>query len=161
MKHNKSSLFLMEMIICILFFSISAAVCVQFFVRSHTMSQSSIEENHAVIALESIAECFYVDYGDLNQIAANYYSGYSIVADNSLYIFYDEKFDLVSVDSSLSPDSVKCAYKAILSIDETLHDDLINASVVYIKSNDDSDQKTAPIFSLDLAVNNPNRISSK
>ena len=35
---NPSSLFLLELIFAILFFSVASAVCVQVFVKSHTLS---------------------------------------------------------------------------------------------------------------------------
>ena len=36
---KRSSLFLLELIIAILFFCLASAVCVRFFVRSHVMEQ--------------------------------------------------------------------------------------------------------------------------
>ncbi len=55
-SNSKASLFLMELIMSILFFSLSAAVCVQLFVKSHALSQQSLKLNYAVIASESLAE---------------------------------------------------------------------------------------------------------
>ena len=40
-RAQSSSLFLMELILAILFFSITSAVCVQFFVKSHLLSRES------------------------------------------------------------------------------------------------------------------------
>ncbi|MDO4176124.1 MAG: hypothetical protein Q4D99_01435 [Bacillota bacterium] len=55
-RARSSSLFLLELIIAILFFSIASAVCVQFFVKSHSMSQESQDMNFAVSECSSIAE---------------------------------------------------------------------------------------------------------
>ena len=55
-RARSSSLFLLELIIAILFFSIASAVCVQFFVKSHSMSQDSQDLNFAVSECSSIAE---------------------------------------------------------------------------------------------------------
>ncbi|MCQ2546288.1 MAG: hypothetical protein MJ161_01915 [Clostridia bacterium] len=55
-RARSSSLFLLELIIAILFFSIASAVCVQFFVKSHSMSQASQDLNFAVSECISIAE---------------------------------------------------------------------------------------------------------
>ncbi len=45
MKHRNraqsSSLFLLELILAILFFSLASAVCVQFFVKSHLLSRDA------------------------------------------------------------------------------------------------------------------------
>ncbi|MDD3218560.1 MAG: hypothetical protein PHC41_05945 [Lachnospiraceae bacterium] len=59
MKHyqrSKSSLFLIELILCILIFSIASAICIQVFVKAHTRSRDSVNLNHAVEEAESIAE---------------------------------------------------------------------------------------------------------
>lgn len=55
-RPQASSLFLMELILAILFFSIASAVCVQFFVKSHLLSQRSQELSHAVNECSTIAE---------------------------------------------------------------------------------------------------------
>ncbi len=55
-KARSSSLFLMELILAILFFSVASAVCVQIFVKSHMMSKDSSALNHAVNECTSMAE---------------------------------------------------------------------------------------------------------
>lgn len=55
-RPRSSSLFLMELILAILFFSIASAVCVQFFVKSHLLSQDSNTLNHAANECASVAE---------------------------------------------------------------------------------------------------------
>lgn len=55
-RPRSSSLFLMELILAILFFSIASAVCVQFFVKSHLLSRDSNALNHAVNECANIAE---------------------------------------------------------------------------------------------------------
>lgn len=57
-KHNysKSELFLMEFIVVILFFSLSAAICISAFVKANNISEESKKLNHAVILAQSTAE---------------------------------------------------------------------------------------------------------
>lgn len=55
-RPQSSSLFLMELILAILFFSIASAVCVQFFVKSHLLSRHSQELSQAVNECSAIAE---------------------------------------------------------------------------------------------------------
>lgn len=55
-RARASSLFLMELIIAILFFSVASAVCVQFFVKSHLLSNDSNALNHAVNECTGVAE---------------------------------------------------------------------------------------------------------
>lgn len=57
-RPRSSSLFLMELILAILFFSIASAVCVQFFVKSHLLSRESRVLSQAVNECSNIAEVF-------------------------------------------------------------------------------------------------------
>ena len=57
-SHNKSSLVLMDMIIAILFFSVSAGVCVQLFLRSRQIDQDSTDLIHATDLSRNIAEVY-------------------------------------------------------------------------------------------------------
>ena len=53
---KSSSIFLLELILAIAFFSIASAVCVQIFVKSHLLSKSAQSLNFAVSESSSIAE---------------------------------------------------------------------------------------------------------
>lgn len=66
MKHSKSSLFLMELIVSILFFSLASAICIQLFVRSHSISAETINLNNAITQAQNLAECWYAAGGDLH-----------------------------------------------------------------------------------------------
>lgn len=55
-RARSSSLFLMELILAIFFFSAASAVCVQFFVKSHLLSRDSNALNQAVNKCAGIAE---------------------------------------------------------------------------------------------------------
>ncbi len=65
---SKSGIFLMELILSILFFSIAAAVCVKLFVTAHRLSDQSVNLNHAVSMAESIAEAFYGCNGNVGEL---------------------------------------------------------------------------------------------
>lgn len=65
---SKSGIFLMELILSILFFSIAAAVCVKLFVTAHRLSDQSVNLNHAVSMAESIAEAFYGCNGNAGEL---------------------------------------------------------------------------------------------
>lgn len=65
MKHSKSALILMELIIAILFFSLSSSVCIQLFVKSHLLSKQTTDENHAIIQAQNLAESFLASDGDM------------------------------------------------------------------------------------------------
>lgn len=55
-RARSSSLFLMELILAILFFSVASAVCVQFFVKSHLLNLDSNALTHAVNECSGVAE---------------------------------------------------------------------------------------------------------
>ncbi len=89
---SKASLFLMELIMSILFFSLAAALCVRLFVKSHVLSDSSVILNHAVVECESAAEYFYGNNGyvlfeDQSQTPEK---------DYSISVSYDKDFNPIS-----------------------------------------------------------------
>lgn len=55
-RAQSSTLFLLELILAILFFSLASAVCVQFFVKSRLLSRGAQNLNHAVNECSGIAE---------------------------------------------------------------------------------------------------------
>ncbi len=58
-KSNKhSSLFLMELIIAILMFSLCAAVCINIFIRAHSIKNNSYDLTMAVMHTSNMAEIF-------------------------------------------------------------------------------------------------------
>ena len=61
MNSSKSSLFLMELILSILFFSLASAVCVQLFVKSHLINRQSTDMTNAVNLSQDVAEIYTTD----------------------------------------------------------------------------------------------------
>ena len=55
-RHNTSSLFLLELILAVLFFSVASALCIQIFTKAHLMSQDARDLNFAVNEVSSMAE---------------------------------------------------------------------------------------------------------
>ena len=56
MKHSRSSLFLMELLISLLFFSLASAVCIRLFAKSHLISRDTINQNNAIVQAQHLAE---------------------------------------------------------------------------------------------------------
>lgn len=54
--NNTSSLFLLELILAVLFFSVASALCIQIFTKAHLMSQDARDLNFAVNEISSMAE---------------------------------------------------------------------------------------------------------
>lgn len=57
-RPRSSSLFLMELILAILFFSVAGAVCVQLFIKAHLLSRDSVVLTRAVNVCTNAAEQF-------------------------------------------------------------------------------------------------------
>lgn len=104
--HSKTSLFLMELIISIMFFSVSGAICIELFVKAHTLSEESVELNNSVLWTQNIAEVFQGCYGNLHSIA-DFFTDSSVVLvsyeDNpevgTLVMYFDENWKLINFPS--------------------------------------------------------------
>lgn len=99
MKSNssKTGLFLMELIIAVLFFSLAGAVCVRLFVQSYQISNQSVLLNHSVLWAQNTAEVFYGCDGDVEQMAA-LLGGGCIYGENEdgrqwLILSFDDEFN--------------------------------------------------------------------
>ena len=73
--NNTSSLFLLELILAVLFFSVASALCIQIFTKAHLMSQDARDLNFVVNEVSSMAE--QMSDGTLQDAAAYYDSGYA------------------------------------------------------------------------------------
>lgn len=67
---NKPRLFLLELLVNLLFFSVCCAVCLALFGRSSALSRESAALSRATFAAESAAESWKAENGDLDAVAA-------------------------------------------------------------------------------------------
>ncbi|MBR4720002.1 MAG: hypothetical protein IKP31_07160 [Lachnospiraceae bacterium] len=96
---SRTSLFLMEMIVTVLFFSLASAVCVQCFVNAHVIGRETQELNHAVALATGYAEVMRGTDGDIDSIIAIYPE--AVKGDDSFFeVFYDENFIPCDSDSA-------------------------------------------------------------
>lgn len=99
MKHSRSSLFLMEMIIAILFFSLASAVCIQLFAKSHLLSTQTVNKNHAVIWAQNLAESYLASEGDLGTMHDLFTSSQQTEED-TMTLYFDSQWNLCSPGDS-------------------------------------------------------------
>lgn len=85
MKPSKSSLFLMELIISILFFSLASAVCIQLFVKAHVLNNRTQEHNQIVVWSQNLAELWRAYDGDNISISNQLRTDYAC-EDSSVYL---------------------------------------------------------------------------
>lgn len=93
-RANASNLFLLELILAILFFSIASAVCVQIFVKSHLLSQNARELNMSVTEVSNIAELINASDNSSSAVSLiqSEYPDSVISGESNIYIFYDKDF---------------------------------------------------------------------
>lgn len=95
MKNSKNSVFLMELILVILIFSLASTVCVQIFVKACSISKETETLNNSVSICSSAAELFYGYKGSLSSIQNEIDSHNYSVADNGMIKFYyNDKYKL-------------------------------------------------------------------
>ena len=120
-RNAGTSLFLMEMIIIVLFFSISSAVCVQAFVNSHLIDKKTQELNHAVYKSQSLAEVMRGTDGTLQSLLSMYPEAEE--KENGLSLYFNSDF----IACSPSDPDISYLLDAELSTEGTL--ELIRISV--------------------------------
>lgn len=133
---RKSSLFLLELIIAILFFALAAAVCVRLFGVSYTLTKQSEYRNTAVLQAQSIAEIYRNDDGNVDSIVA--WTGATMTADG-VYICY------LDADGNFSGDNSESSYEVIMTVTA---DALAQLTVEILPPYEDNDA----IFTLSTAI---------
>lgn len=96
---KRSSLFLMELIIAILFFCLSSAVCVRFFVKSHLIEKETEALNHAVNYASSVAEIIRSS-DDLPAGLKDQFPDGSFRNEESFLIFFDSEWKTCHEDDA-------------------------------------------------------------
>ncbi len=101
MKNRNSSgtgLFLMELILAILLFAVSATICIQLFVSSHIISQNSTDLNHSIFWAQNIAETFYACSGSGKEMSLLFeHCSYDTDAGNeTLTLLFDKDFHILA-----------------------------------------------------------------
>jgi Tfp pilus assembly protein PilV len=88
--HSGSSIFLMEIIINILLFSVLLTTSLQLIMKAHTLTQDTSRLHRASTVCANIAECFESGDGTLDSIHEFYPQGSS--TGDHLIIYLDEDF---------------------------------------------------------------------
>lgn len=135
-RARSSSLFLMELILAILFFSITSAVCVQFFVKSHLLSQDSQILTQAVNECSAAAEiCSTSDSSEeaIDMLGRLYPDAQEDTQNNSITIYYTGDFNQCGADSGF--------YTMKVSLSEK--DTMLNADISF--------EDEEPVYSLNTS----------
>lgn len=100
MKHSKAALFLMELILALLFFALASTVCIRLFTKAHALSRQTVNENHAVIHAQNLAEAFLSTEGNMEDITALFPNADFGESDNVLMLFFDENWNVCSLSEA-------------------------------------------------------------
>ncbi len=95
-QSSKTNLFLIELMLMIVIFSLCSAVCVRIFVNAHLMSQYSNNLSNAALKAQSAASCYKAAHGDLSETAKLISGGY----DNMVTKHYDSKWQESNADNA-------------------------------------------------------------
>lgn len=103
---KRSSLFLVEITIAILFFAMASSVCLQLFAVSALKADEATDLNAAVLEASSAAECYRCTEGDLKQTASLLLhdtnlgektaldANRSVQTDTSISVYYDDTWNI-------------------------------------------------------------------
>lgn len=156
---SKTGLFLMELIIAVLFFAISGAICVRLFVQSHLISKDSVELNYGVEWCQNVAEAFYGCEGNAEEMMLlfeNSYIGNAAEAGATFYLNFDEDFNPTPEEREKSfYVSSDHAYKVSVNIYEESR--LLHCNI--IAYSNDADGSTEDIYELTVQIPAPKEIS--
>ncbi|MCR4842704.1 MAG: type II secretion system GspH family protein [Eubacterium sp.] len=106
---SKSALFLIELLISLMLFALSAALVVQMFAVAHSISDRSRLQTKAVVSASSVMETLQACGGDLEAVCEIYEGGrYS---DDELIISFDEEWNCVAPDEAMYEVAVRLSGK--------------------------------------------------
>ncbi len=89
-ERSKSSIFLLEILINILLFSVLCVCSLQFFIKSYQLTEKTTTLHHAVTACNNVASLYKSSSGSFDAIAGAYPD--AIQESGCLYIYLDENY---------------------------------------------------------------------
>lgn len=107
-RHSKSSLFLLELMLNLLFFAVLVTICLQLFLKAHNLSKDTTLLHRAVTACNSIAEVYQSNLGVEDMLLTIFPEALNL--NDTILIYFDSNFTACSEFES--------TYRAILSKNE-------------------------------------------
>jgi len=104
-RTSKSVLFLMELMLIILFFSLCSSVCLKIFAGAKKASDYSNDLNNACVLARSGAECYKAFDGNLNKVSkelGGYIKNNRVIVKGELYLYIEESMNDVNIYVSKS-----------------------------------------------------------
>lgn len=89
-ERSKSSMFLFEILINILLFSVLCVCSLQFFIHSYQLTEKTTILHHAVTACNNIAAVYQANQGFTEGIMETY--PYALIENEQIYIYFDKNY---------------------------------------------------------------------
>lgn len=122
---RRSSLFLMELIFSILFFSLASAVCMQLFAAASGLSTETSQKSHALMRARNVCDLFQAEAGDLSSVHEKIPA--SMVSDSSVTVYYDDSWEECSREDA--------SFTLFLEVLTTSHDGRLHTGKVTVTNN--------------------------
>lgn len=139
--HSRAGLFLLELMLNILLFSVLVALCLQFLFKAHSISSSTRDFYRAADTCTSIAE-IYQSGTDGKESLLHIYPD-AILLNENLLIFFDENFNGC-------PEEKSC-YRAFISFSDNVY----QTAIITFSANDSSDE----LYQLTVCGYHPHSLS--
>lgn len=127
---SKSSLFLMEMIVTILFFSIASAICVRLFAESHILSKQADELNMAVAVSQSFVEVVRGTDGSMDALLEQFPNAERINND-VLEQYYDTDYNECTIEEACYVAEITLSNTGAFQVIDTRFINLETKELVY------------------------------
>lgn len=149
MKHSKSTLFLMELIIAILFFALASTVCIRLFSKSHLLSKQTVNQNQAIIQVQNLADIFLAADGDPQKMEDILSHAQYLEETASFTLHFDKDWNAVQ-------DHMEAAYSIVLKLLPEDDKNLISAKIDVVSAHSTSNEGTS-LYDLTIKHHIPER----
>ena len=140
-RHPKSSLFLMEIMINILFFAVLVTICLQLFFKAHNLSEDTSVLHQAITSCTSIAEVYQSNPNGKEVILTIYPD--AIALNKTILIYFDENYIPCAESAS--------SYRAVLEHNEETY----TANIMFHSNN-----STEAIYTLSVSSYTPETLET-
>ena len=127
-RHSPNSIFLMELLFNILLFSVLLIISLQFFIKSHTLTQKTTELHYAVTLCSNVASIFenQKNTGSISDISVQF--PYCTNMKDQTFIYFDHNFEECRKEHA-------SYYILVSPASETEYTNLSSASISFFSSD--------------------------
>lgn len=126
--HSKNSIFLMELILNIFLFSVLLIIGLQFFIKTHVLTQTTTELHYATTLCSNIANIYESrnTLGDITDITSQF--PYCTNMKNQIFIYFNDSFEECKMENS-------SYYVTVTPSEYSEHSQLSKADIIFYNKN--------------------------